>query len=325
MRRRDFFTIVARAAVAWPFATQAQQSVKVYRIGVLGSADPGGYVAQIDALRLGLQDHGYVEGKNITIEYRWAEGKYDRLPALAAELVRLKVDVIITHGTPAALAAKQVTTTIPIVMAIVGNPVENGIVSSIARPGGNITGSSFFGPEINSKRLEIMKSLVPNLARAGVLMNPDNPATPLQVDVMGQTAQALRVTLQPVQVRRLDDLDAAFERARAQVEALTIMDEGLYAENARRIAELAKRNRLPSIGFSEYCEAGGLAGYGVDFPHVWRQSMVFVDKVLKGAKPAELPVQQAMRFEFVINLKVAKALGLSVPFSLLSSANKVIE
>jgi putative ABC transport system substrate-binding protein len=245
--------------------------------------------------------------------------------SVAAELVRLKVDVIITQGVPAALVAKQATTTIPIVMAIAGNPVETGIVASLARPGGNVPGSSFFLEEINAKRLEFMKTLVPDLVRAGVLMNPDNPAMVSIFRVMEERAQALNVKLQRVNVRLLDELDAAFKPAKARIEALTVTDDGLFIANARRIAEMASRTRLPSIGFREYCEAGGLLAYGVDFPHIWRQSAVFVDKILKGARPADLPIQQATRFELVINLKTAKALGLTIPPSLLGRADEIIQ
>ncbi len=325
MERRTFLCGLTLGPLAAPLAVEAQPVGTAYRIGFLGGASAPGYAALVEELRLGLRDHGYVEGKNITIEYRWAEGKYDRLPALAAELVRLKVDVIITQGVPAALVAKQATTTIPIVMAIVGNPVETGIVASLARPGGNVTGSSFFLEELNAKRLELMKTLVPDLVRAGVLMNPDNPAMGSVFRVMEERAQALNVKLQRVNVRLLDELDAAFKLAKARTEALTITDDGLFIANARRIAELASRTRLPSIGFREYCEAGGLLAYGVDFPHIWRRAAVFVDKILKGAKPVDLPVEQPTKFELVINLKTAKALGLTIPPSLLGRADEVIQ
>ena len=206
----------------------------------------------MEAFVLGLRDHGYVAGKNIAIEYRWADGKYDRLPALAAELVRLKVDVIVTQGTPAAFAAKRATPTIPIVMAIVGNPVESGIVASYARPGGNVTGSSFFWAELNAKRLELMKTLIPSLTRAGVLINPDNPAMVSLLREMEQRAQALKVELQPLKVRRLDELDAALPARPKQTEALTVVDDGLFVANAGRIAELAIKksaaeHRLPGV------------------------------------------------------------------------------
>ena len=213
----------------------------------------------------------------------------------------------------------------PIVMAIVGNPVETEIVASLARPGGNITGSSFFWAELNAKRLEFMKDLNPSLARAGVLMNPDNPAMTSILRVMEETARALNVKLQAVNVRRIDELEAAIELARAQIEALTVVDDGLFIANTQRIAELAARSRLPSIGFREYCEAGGMAAYGVDFPHIWRRGAAFVDKILKGTKPADLPIEQATRFEFIINLKTAKALGFDVPSTLLARADEVIE
>jgi putative tryptophan/tyrosine transport system substrate-binding protein len=281
--------------------------------------------AQLEALRLGLQDHGYVVGRNVEIEYRWAEGSYERLPALAAELVALRVDLIITQGTPAAVAAKQATTTIPIVMAVVGNPIETGIVTGLARPGGNITGSSFFHPELNGKRLELMKTLSPGLARAGALVHPDNTAMAAVLRTMEEMARALNITLQRVEVRALEELDAAFALAKTQVEALIVVDEGLFIANAGRIAQLAIKNGLPSIGFREYCEVGGLAAYGVNFPHIWRRSMALVDKILKGAKPADLPIEQATRFELIINLKTAKALGLEIPATVVARADEVIE
>ncbi len=325
MERRTFMAVIAGGLLAAPLAAEGQQPGRVYRIGFLGGASSSGYAALVEALRLGLRDYGYAESKNITIEYRWAEGIYERLPALAAELVRLKVDIIITQGTPAALAAKHATPTIPIVMAIAGNPVESGIVASIARPGGNITGSTFFYPEINTKRLEVLKDAFPGLARVAVLMNPDNPAMVSVLRAMEGPAQGINVKLWHVNVRRLEELDAAFKLAKAQTQALTVLDEGLFIDNARRIADLAIRHRLPSIGFREYCVAGGLLAYGVDFPHIWRQAAVLVDKILKGTKPADLPIQQATRFELVINLKTAKALRVTIPDALLLRADEVIQ
>ena len=231
---------------------------------------------------------------------------------------------IVTQGTPAAFAAKRATPTIPIVMAIVGNPVESGVVASYARPGGNITGSSFFWGELNAKRLELVKTLIPNLTRAAVLINPDNPAMASLLREMEPRAQALKVSLQPVKVRSLDELDAAFQLARKQTEALTVPEDGLFLANAGRLAELALKNRLPTIGFREYCEAGGLLAYGVDLPHIWRQAGVLVDKILKGAKPADLPIQQATRFELVLNARTAKALALTIPPELLARTDQVI-
>ena len=239
-------------------------------------------------------------------------------------MVGLKVDVIVTQGTPAAFAAKRATTTIPIVDGHRRQPVESGIVASYARPGGNITGSSFFWGELNAKRLEHMKTFMPSLSRAAVLTNPDNPAMVSLLGEVEQRAQALKVSLQPVKVRRLDELDGTFQVARKQIEALTVVEDGLFLANARRIAEVAARHRLPSIGFREYAEAGGLLAYGVDFPHIWRQGAVLVDKIFKGAKPADLPIQQATRFELIINLKTAKAIGLTVPPSALARADQLI-
>jgi ABC-type uncharacterized transport system substrate-binding protein len=324
MKRREFITLLGGAAAAWPLAARAQQPATPV-IGFLGGAEPIGYRVLIEALRSGLRDHGYIEGKNIRIEYRWAEGNYERLPALAADLVHRNVNVIITQGTPAALAAKQATTTIPIVMAIVGDPVDSGIVASYSRPGGNITGSSFFFPEINAKRLELMKSLMPGLKRAGVLMNPDNLAMTSVLRAMDEVAKVMDVKLQHVQVRQLDELDPVVAQAKSQIEAHTVIDEGLFVANAKRIAELAIRNRLPGVGFREYCEAGGLAAYGVNFPHIWRRGAVFVDKILKGSKPADLPIEQATRFEFIINLRTARSFGLDLPPLLVARADEVIE
>jgi len=323
--RRNFITLFGGAtlAVTWPPASRAQGSIPV--IGFLGGADPVGYKAQMEALRLGLRDRGYVEGQTIAIEYRWAEGHYDRLPVLAAELVDRKVAIIITQGTPAAIAAKQATSTIPIVMAIVGNPVESGIVSSLARPGGNITGSSFFYAELNAKRLELLKEMMPHLARAGILQNPDNSAMGSLMPVAEKTARMINVAVQPVHVRHLEELEAVVEHASSQIEALIVVDDGFIVANAGRIAELAAKNRLPSIGFREYCEVGGLAAYGVDFPHIWRGAGVFVDKILKGAKPADLPIEQATEFEFIINLKTARALAFNMPPTISARANQVIE
>jgi putative ABC transport system substrate-binding protein len=280
----------------------------------------------VDAFVKGLQEHGYLMGKNVTIEYRWADGHYDRLTALAAELVRLKVDVIVTQGTPAAFAAKKATPTIPIVMAIVGNPVESGLVASYGRPNANVTGSSFFWGELNAKRVELLKQIIPSLTHAAVLINPDNPAMASLLRETEERAHALKIGVLPVRVRRLHELPAALQTARKQVQALAVVEDGLFlsADGRARVAELALRNRLPSIGFREYCEAGGLLAYGVDFPYIWRQGAVLVDKILNGAKPADLPIQQATRFEFVVNMKTARALGFTLATEVLARADQVI-
>jgi putative ABC transport system substrate-binding protein len=322
--RRALLRALGLALLGVPSGAGAQAPGGTRHLGFLGGAAAAGYAPLVESFLEGLRDLGYVVGKNLTIEYRWADGQYDRLPALAAELARLKVEVIVTQGTPAAYAAKRLAPPIPVVMAIVGNPVESGLVASLARPGGSVTGSSFFMGELNAKRLELIKMLIPSVSRAGVLINPGNPAMPSVLEEMGQRAQALKVAVQPVGVRTLDELDAALQAARRQVDALTVVEEGLFVANAARVAELATRHRVPSIGFGEYCEAGGLMAYGVDFPHIWRQSATLVDKILKGAKPADLPIQQATRFELVINLKTAKALGVPLPPEMRARADRVI-
>jgi putative ABC transport system substrate-binding protein len=322
--RRALLRALGLALLGVPSRAGAQAAGGTRHIGFLGGASAAGYAPLVESFLQGLHDLGYVVGKNLTIEYRWADGQYDRLPALAAELARLKVEVVVTQGTPAAYAAKRLSPPVPVVMAIVGNPVESGLVASLARPGGSVTGSSFFMGELNAKRLELIKLLIPSVSRAGVLINPGNPAMPSVLEEMGQRAQALKVAVQPVGVRTLDELDAALQAARRQVDALTVVEEGLFVANAARVAELATRHRVPSIGFGEYCEAGGLMAYGVDFPHIWRQSATLVDKILKGAKPADLPIQQATRFELVINLKTAKALGVPLPPEMRARADRVI-
>jgi putative ABC transport system substrate-binding protein len=329
MDRRRFLLTSLAGALAAPLVVEAQQAGRVWRIGFLGSGAATGWGRLgIEAIRLGLKDHGYVEGQNIRIEYRWAENRYDRIPELAAELVRLHPDVIITYGTPSTLALKRATSTIPIVMSIIGNPVENGAVASLARPGGNITGSSFFSDEVTAKRLDILKTAYPAVVRVGVLSSSRNVASLGARRAMDSMAQSLNVQLQRLDVRNPEELDAALTgAAKAQTDGVVLADEQVIStgDAPRRIAEFALKNRLPSIGPADYARAGGLIGYGVSWPEVVRGSMAFVDKILKGASPADLPIQQATRFETVINLKTAKALGLTIPPSLLARADQVIE
>jgi putative ABC transport system substrate-binding protein len=328
MKRRAFLGTLAGGLLAAPLAAEALQPGKVWRIGFLGAGTLASFGPGIEALRLGLRDHGYVEGRNITIEYRWAENRYDRLPELAAELVRLNLDVITTHGTPCSLALKRATSAIPIVISIIGNPVENRVVSSLAQPGGNITGSSFFSDEITAKRLELLKTGYPALVRVGFLTNPRNVAGRGTMRAMQSMAQSLNVQLQLLHVGSSDDLDAALTGvAKAQSDGLVMADDQVIATGdvPRRIAEFTLKTRLPSIGPAQYARVGGLTGYGVVWTDVVRRSMAFVDKILKGAKPADLPIQQATKFELVINLKTAKALGLTIPPSLLQRADQVIE
>ena len=307
-------------------SAEAQQPGKIPRIGFLGAASASGYAPQLEAFRRGLRDLGYVEGKNIILEYRWAEGTYDRLPVLAAELVRLKPDLVLTHGTAGTRAAKQATTTIPIVMAVSGDAVATGLVASLAHPGGNITGSSFFNPELAAKRLELLKEVVPALTRVAVLMNPGNPVNEVSIQAIERTARSLGLELQQVNVGGPEEFNAAFSTiVKGRAGALSVFDDAMLIAQARRVADLAAKNRLPTIGFSELAEAGGLMSYGVNFPDLWRRAATYVDKILKGAKPADLPVEQPTKFEFIINLKIAKQIGLTIPQSVLYRADKVIK
>ena len=249
MKRRDFIKLVGFGVATWPLAARAQQAGKVPRIGFLGLSSPSAYAARLEGIRQGLRDFGYVEGTNIVIEYRWAEGHYERLPELAAELVRSNVDLIITHATPGSLAAKRATTTIPIVMALIGDPVATGVVASVARPGGNITGQSFFIPELMAKRLELLKEAMPQLTRVAIIMNPDNPSGGPVLQAMEATAQSLNIKLQPFRLRDPSELVGAFESMeKAHVEAVEISDDPLSTGNAGAIAALAARERLLSIG-----------------------------------------------------------------------------
>ena len=292
-----------------------QPAATIRRIGFLGVSTPTAWTPRVDAFRAGLRDLGYVDGKNIVIEFRFAQGQYDRLPELAAELVRLKVDVIVTHSAPGALAAKHATATnpIPVVMTNVGDAVGSGIVPSLARPGGNITGDTFFVTELVAKRLEVLKDAVPRVRRVAVLANPDNAAMGQSVDAMEVAARELNVALLNFDARSAADLDGAFAAmAKESVDALAVIEDVVLIANSRRIAELAVKQRLPSIGFIEYADAGGLFGYGVNFLALYRRAPVFVDKILKGAKPGDIPVERPTTFEFVINATTAKALGLTI-------------
>jgi putative ABC transport system substrate-binding protein len=262
----------------------------------------------------------------MTIEYRWAQGHYERLPQLAAELVRSNLDLIVTHGTPGSLAAKRATTTIPIVIASIGDPVAVGIVTSVARPGGNITGQSFFNPELRAKRIELLKEVMPRLTQVATILNADNPATGPEFDAMAATAQSLELKLQPFRLRAASELVSAFESMeQAHVQAVETGDDPLTFGNAGAIVALAARARLITIGPEEIARAGGVIGYGADLVAIWRRAAFFVDKILKGAKPADLPIERAAKFQFVLNLKTAKMLGLEVPTATLLRADEVIE
>jgi putative ABC transport system substrate-binding protein len=327
--RRRQFLITAGALLAAPLPGFAQQpAATIPRIGFLGVATPAAWGPRLDAFRAGLRDLGYVEGKNIAIEFRFAEGQYDRLPDLAAELVRLKVEVIVTHSAPGALAAKQATATnpIPVVMTNVGDAVGWGIVASLARPGGNITGDTFFLTELAAKRLEVLNDAIPRMRRVAVLANPDNPGTAPSIQAMEIAANALNVALQRFDARGPADLDGAFTAmAKESLEGLAVIEDVKLIVSIKSIAELAVKLRLPSIGFIEYADAGGLFGYGVNFLALYRRAAVFVDKILKGAKPADIAIERPTTFDFVINMKTAKALGLTVSSATRLRADRVIE
>ena len=326
MDRRTFLASTSAVLFAAPLAAEAQPAGKVYRIGVLEPTSMALNAANLDAFRQGLRELGYVEGRNMRIEYRSADGRSERFPDLAAELVRLKVDVILTRGTPAVMAAKNATGTIPVVMAASGDPVLSGVVSSLARPGGNVTGLSAVVVEVSGKRLELIREVAPGVSRVAALFNMSNPNDALQWKEIETAAPSLRVQLQLLDVRKPSDFAGAFDAAvKGRAGALVVGLDALTWANHRPIVDLAAKHRLPAIyGGREFVNAGGLIAYGVSYPHLYHRAANFVDKILKGAKPADLPVEQPSKFELVINLKAAKALGLTIPQSLLQRADEVI-
>ncbi len=310
--------------LAAPLGAGAEAADGLPRIGYLSAASRSDLFE--GAFRQGLLELGYVEGQTVTIEYRFAEGRVDRLPKLAAELVGLKVDLIVTAGMNAARAIREATKTIPIVMAAGGDPVAAGIVASLARPGGNVTGSSFMSPDLGGKRLELLKQAMPRVSRVAVLFNPANVGSVLERKSTEDAANALGVRLQPLEVRRPDDLEGAFRAAaRGRAQALIAFRDALVEANRGRILDLGARGRLPTMFEQrDFVEAGGLMSYGPSLPDLFRRAATYVDKILKGAKPADLPVEQPTRFELVINLKTAKALGLTIPQSVMVRADQVI-
>ena len=309
-------------------AVEAQQTGKVLRIGFLDSSSAAGSAGRVNAFRQELSKLGWFEGKKITIEDRFAEGKNDRLPELAADLVRQKVDLIVVSGGPAALAAKGATTTIPIVMVNLSDPVGQGLVGSLARPEGNITGLSFLAGELGTKRLEVLKDTLQKLARVGVLWPAGFSASSLQLKELRLAAVALKVKLEEIETQAdAKGLENAFQTAKQkQINAIMTTAQRPFFAERKRIVELAGKYRLPAIYFEkEFVDEGGLMSYGADYDDLYRRAAVYVDKILKGAKPADLPVQQATKFEFVVNLKAAKEIGLTIPNRVLERANKVIK
>ena len=326
MDRRAFLGVAAAGGlITTPALARAQQAGKVYRIGFLSLQS--GLTSTTEAFHQGLRELGYVEGRNLIIEYRWATHKEERLPELAAELVRLKVEVIVTHATPPIEAAKRATSTIPIVMATAADPVGSGLVASLARPGGNVTGLTALSTDLAGKRLQLARELVPKAARVAVLAHPGTSATRLFLEQMRAAAQQMGVQLIVQEVKESGDLPGAFtamQRERAQ--ALIVQVTPFSADNAKRIIELAAQHRLPAMyDVRSFVDAGGFVSYGPSLPEMFRRAAFYVDRILKGAKPADLPVEQPTKFELVINLKTAKALGLTIPPSLLGRADEVIQ
>ena len=323
MKRRDFITLLG--AAAWPLVARAEQT-KLPTIGLLGGATPSAQAQWTAAFVQRLRELGWVEGQTVTIEYRWVEGRFERSPAIIAEFVRLKVDVIVTHATPNILAAKQVTSVVPIVFPSAGDPVGNKLVTSLARPGGNVTGLSVQSSELAPKVVELLRDFPPKHGRLAMMYHIGNPVTELQTDAVKAAAGRFGLDVAIVEVRRAEDIAPAIEALKGRADALIVPSEPLYNTNRIQINSWALRAQLPTIYFDRvYVETGGLMSYGPNWPSLWRRAAEVVDKILRGAKPADIPVGQPRTFELVINLKTAKALGLAIPESFLLRADEVIE
>ncbi len=322
MRRREFIALVGGAAVTWPLAVRAQQPERMRRVGVLANEE----WPPLEGLRQGLRELGYIEGKNIRFEYRFAEGHVEKYAAFAAELVGIQVDVIVSQGTPATLAARKATSSIPIVMSV-GDPVGAGVVTNLARPGGNVTGVSTQGAEGEGKRLELLKELVPSLSRVAVLSNPANPYCVISVQQARRGATALRLQLDVVDASEPDELKSALlKMTHSRPDAALVIADGVLAGQRVHIAEFMLAHRLPSIyTYREHVVSGGLISYSTSYFDLFRREGLFIDKIFKGAKPGDLPVEQPTKFELLVNLKTAKALGLMIPPTLLARADEVIE
>jgi putative ABC transport system substrate-binding protein len=327
MRRREFITLLGGgAAVAWPVAARTQQPVKLPIVGFLGATTPSAQKKWTDAFVQRLRELDWIEGRSIAIEYRWAEGRTERAAEIFAEFIRLKVEVIVTHSNPLALAAKQATSLIPVVFAVAGDPVGTGLVASLARPGGNVTGPSLQIPDTISKRLELLREVVPGLRRLAIIANIGNLIAVQEMRGIQAVAGTLGIEVITSEIWRAEDIAPAFEALNGRAEALYVGTDPLVNTQRVRINTLALNARLPSVvGFPEFVEAGGLISYGPNYPALFRRSADFVDKVLRGAKPADIPVEQPTKFDLVINLKTAKALGLDILPKLLALADEVIE
>ena len=327
MKRREFITLLGGTAAAWPLAVHAQQPIKRYRIGMLETISEALNAANLAAFRKSLRDLGYIEGQNLFIEYRSADGRAERFPEMATELLRSNVDLIVTRGTPASLAVKNAAPTIPVVMAAVAEPLESGLVAGLARPGGNVTGLSSFAAVLDAKRVELLREAVPGVARIAAFMNMGNPVQFGEWKEIETAAQSMGIQPQLIDVRKVDDIGPAFDAAtREHADALVVGIDAIMQANSKHITDLAAKRRLPAIYASkEFIETGGLLAYGVSYPDLYRRAAIYVDKILKGAKPADLPVEQPTKFELVINLKAARALGLQMSPTLIARADEVIE
>jgi putative ABC transport system substrate-binding protein len=326
MDRRRFLLTSLAGALAAPAPADPQTAGNAVRVGFLGQTSASAQAPAVEALRAGLRAFGYVEGDNLVIEFRWAEGNYERFADLAAELVRLKVDVLVTGGTATIRAAKHTTTTIPVVMISSGDAVATGLVDSLARPGGNITGSTFFVPELKAKRLELLKEAVPRARRIAVLVNPDDPSKGPVLKAMEMTAGSLRIGRHTFEARRRNGIETAFSAmGTGRMDAVVVQEDAFLAANDPVIADLAVKKRLPSAGSRRFVEAGGHIGYGPNGPDMARRAAYFVERILRGARPGDLPVERPTKFDLIVNRKTAKTLGLTVPPSLLARADQVIE
>jgi putative ABC transport system substrate-binding protein len=323
MRRREFITLAGGAVIAWPFAARAQQAGRLATVGFLGVATPSAWSRWTTAFVQRLRERSWIEGQTVTIEYRWAEGRSERFAEIAAEFVRLKVDVMVTEGTAATLAAKQLTSVIPIVFPIAGDPVSTGLVTSLARPGGNVTGLSLQQTDLSGKRLELLREVVPGLRRVAIVANPVNPSTVLDLNAAQAAARSLNLDVAVFETRRVEDIAPAVQ-AMGGAQALYVCADPFTSANRALINDLALTARLPTV-HGDYVHTGGLMSYGPNFSDLYRRAADYVDKILRGAKPADLPVEQPTKFELVINLKTAKALGLDVPWFLQQRADEVIE
>jgi putative tryptophan/tyrosine transport system substrate-binding protein len=326
MRRRAFISLIGGAAAAWPLAAPALQPAKLPIIGFLGAATPSARSQWVAAFVQRLHELGWIEGRTVAIEYRWAEGRSERFAEIAAEFVRLKVDVIVTYATPPVIAAKEATAVIPIVSAVMGDPVGAGLVASLARPGRNVTGLSNQSADIAGKQVELLREVVPGLRRLAVLANVSNPVSGVEMGEVQAAAKALGLDVVTLEIRRAEDIAPAFETLKGRAQALYVAGDPLMITNRVRINTLALGARLPTTyNQREYVEAGGLMSYGPNFPDLFRRAGDYVDKILRGTKPADIPVEQPTKFDLVINLTTARVLGLEVPDKLLVTADEVIE